>query len=340
MKTKNRYNSQRVIANRLRAEVERETPDVKGRVMASVFNREILREPEERKVRRPMLKYAVSFALVAAVLGGAFSIPRIFPAARQPETQSAAGVTASSRNTTMAQENPFVLQAYAAEVSASSQSTKGFGMSISRPITIYGDKIKNAVFEQQGLSIYDGYNVLKATGGELLCAQYVGFNIKCVGNHIKSISYAIDRGGFAQIKPLTRKEYWSIWEKIPYWAAHNNKTQDNPDYGDGKSMEVENGDGFDAGHGYFPVGDSYTISYADQDNYAVQYACRVTKSVSRKEYEDANADLRKIPHEMKEAMDGAVVTVTAHYDDGSTSSKKCVLKLDRNYWAFRAVEIG
>ena len=335
MKTKSRYSSQRVIANKLRLEVESETPNRKEQIMAAVSGRQPAEQPERRKAHRPVLKYTVSFVLVAAVLGGAASIAHVFPEAQQLQQ-----VTASSQcGATLAEQNPFVLKAYAAEVnSVSSQAKDNFGISIFRPVNIYGEKIKNPVFEEQGLSLYDGYNIIKATGDKLTCVQYVGFNIKCVGQYIKSITYTTNKGGFAQIKPLTQEEYQRIFWKNPYWAKRDHQSGADLNYGDGKSMEVENGGGEDAGHGYLPVGNSYTICYADQDNYAVQYAFRGISTVSRREFEDPRTDLRKIPHELKEAIDGMTITITAHYDDGSTASKKCVLKLDKDYWAFRVVE--
>ncbi len=74
MKRKSRYDVLRTVENRLCAEVARETPDTKDRVLAAVRTHEERPAPASR--RRPVMKYAVSFVLVAAVFCGALTLPK------------------------------------------------------------------------------------------------------------------------------------------------------------------------------------------------------------------------------------------------------------------------
>jgi hypothetical protein len=368
MKTKNRYRSQRAIESRLRAEVARETPDVKNRVMAAAYGHEARDVSEMRRIhRRQVMKYAVSFVLVAAVLCGALTIPKAFlPSAesvKRPTTQtktSSQQRRPSSQNNaggTLAQQNPFVLKAYAAETSSevrhsiASKPNEKFGLSVMRPVDIYGKKLTNSFYEETGASYYRDFNILREDGDNLVFAAYIGFNLKCVGQHIKSVSYRTDRGQFARIKPITEQEFRHIGETIPYAVKRIRESArkdpqgtapnyvPNMNYGDGKSIEVPNIGITDDWYGYLPVGTSYMLRYADQDNSSIQYACRVTKTISKKECEEADkTDIRKVPHDIIKAVDGTVVTVTATYEDGSTASKQCVLTLDTDSWSYRAVE--
>lgn len=354
MKMKSRYGMRQAVENRLREEVGRETPDGKNAVLAAV------RAHEERPIpaahRRPVMKYAVSFALAAVVFCGALVFPTIFTPSAQPGKAPAA----DSQNTqTLAQQNPFVLKAYAAEnkVGAASRSSKSFGLSLGRKISVSGIDCSG----YQAGWVYNTNGVLKDDGKTRTDAFYYGFNLKCVGDRIKTVTYTADRSGFAQVKSLTFAEFQAIQSSIPYYAEQtalrnadkkyrekvlskdpNAKfvnPEPDPNYGDGKSMEVDGGGwGNDDKHveydGFLPVGKSYTLGYAEQDDYTKQYVLRTVSAISR---EDADADIQAVGHAGLKAMEGTVVTVTAAYQDGSTASKRVVLKLDKD-WNLRAVE--
>lgn len=361
MTMKNRYSTHQAIENRLRAEVSRETPDEKNRILAAV------RAHEERSIpaahRRPVMKYAVSFALVAVVLCGALTFPKVFGPSAQPAKAPAAGTktaSASQNTETLAQQNPFVLKAYAAENTAgsSSQSSKSFGLSLGRRISVSGiDCFAN----RYGI-IYNTSGTLNDDGKTITTANYYGFNLKCVGDRIKTVTYTADRGGFAQVKSLTREEFLATSNTIPYFVEQIKKQYadktfrknilakdpnckfvvptPNLNYGDGKSMEIAGtGWGIDEKHveydGFLPVGKSYTLGYKDQDDYTKQYVLRVVSSVSSK---DEDANIKAVGHAGLKAMAGTVVTVTATYEDGSTASKQVVLKLDKEYGTLSAVE--
>ena len=363
---KNRYSTQQAVENRLRAEVVRETPDGKNRILAAVRDHEEQPVPEAAR-RRPVMKYAVSFVLVAAVLCGALTIPKVLIPSAEPGKGTAAGTKTSSPQSslpsqnnaggTLAQQNPFVLKAYAAEISpearrsVTSKPHEKFGLSVMRPVDIYGKKLTNSFYEQTGASYYRDFNILREDGDNLVFAAYIGFNLKCVGQHIKSVSYRTDRGQFARIKPITEQEFRHLGDTIPYAVKQMEEMAKkdpqgsaphyvpNLNYGDGKSIEVPNTGIVDDWYGYLPAGTSYALRYADQDNPSIQYACRVIKTISKKECEEAdNTDIRKVPHEILKAVDGTVVTITATYEDGSTASKQCVLTLDTDSWSYRAVE--
>ena len=360
MKTVKRYSSQEVIASRLRSAVERETPDLKNRIMSAAVNHEAGKEPAERKPHRSVLKYAVSFTLAAAVLGGAIFVPKLaVPAEQQAGKKPEFGIAASSRHkATMAQENPFALKAYAAEAGSASQADKGFGLSLGRNISVSGIDCSN----RSAGRIYENQSLLKDDGKTLLYANYQGFNLRCVGNHIKSVTYTTSQGGFAQVKNLPLKEFLRISNSIP-WAVEQRREQyadpnyrknilkkapnekfdlpePNTSYGDGKTMEVAScGWGKNKNqmeyNGYLPVGASYTMNYKDQDDYTKQYVVRVLSSISHK---DADANIKATYHSALKQMEGTTITVTAAYEDGSTASKQCVLHLDADTWELRAVE--
>lgn len=48
--------------------------------------------------------------------------------------------------------------------------------------------------------------------------------------------------------------------------------------------------------------------------------------------------MKELDHCSRKKMDGTVITITANYDDGTTASKQCVLKLDTDTWEIKAVE--
>lgn len=357
MKTENRCDSRRAIANRLRAEVERETPDGKERLLRAAASCAQAggEAPAKRRACRPALKCAVSFGLCAAVLCGAVAVPGMFRSGR-----AAAAPSSSGRGATMAQENPFVLEAYAAEAeSGSLQAQKSFDLSVGRKISVSG--IDCTKFAGQ---IYQGQNLLKDDGKAMLYANYQGFNLKCAGDHIETVTYSTDRGGFAQVKSLPWEEFSRISQSIP-WAVENCRKQyanpeyrkailkkdpnykfeipeANRDYGDGRSMEVASaGWGVEKDHieydGFLPVGASYTLSYKDQDDHTKQYVWRVLSSLSHTQDDGIG---KAAMHAALKSMDGAVITVTAKYEDGSTAAKQCVVRLDTDKWTLRAAEIG
>ena len=360
MTMKNRYSMQQAIENRLRAEVSRETPDGKNRILAAVRAHE--KRPIPAAHRLPLMKYAVSFGLVAVVLCGALTLPKVFIPSAQPAKAPAAGTktaSVSQNNETLAQQNPFVLKAYAAENTAgsSSQSSKSFGLSLGRKISVSG--IDCSAYQRD--DIYKTSGLLKDDGKTRTDAFYYGFNLKCVGKQIKTVTYTTDRGGFAQVKNLTCNEFSAMQDSIPYFVEQTKKQYadktyrknilakdpnfqfavptPNPNYGDGKSLEVDsagwgNGDKHMEYDGFLPVGKSYTLGYKDQDDYTKQYVLRVISTTSSK---DADADIKAVGHAGLKAMAGTVVTVTATYEDGSTASKQVVLELDKD-WTLRAVE--
>lgn len=366
-----KYSSQQRLANLLRTAVERETPDAKDKVMASAYNHERRSDTEPLKSRRhPAMRYAVTFLLAVLIMSGALVIPKTISPAPEPAVKNNTSATApKSSPDNMAQQNPFILEAYAAENNAasssnnpSSQSAAKFGLSLTRKISVSGIDCSKA---QADFSIYNTSGILKEDDTSTIYAKYLGFNLKCVGKHIKSVTYSTDRGGFAQVKSLPVKQFLAIQNSIPYnveqftedfkkygkeWQKKDPEHKiliptPNPNYGDGKSMEVDQcGWGVDDHHmeydGFLPVGKSYTISYADQDDYTKQYVLRITKSISKADEKkwDAAGDMKSWNHTLLKAMEGTGVTITATYEDGSTCSRQCTMTLDTKTWELHAVE--
>jgi hypothetical protein len=329
------------VENLLKTAVESEVPDIKDQVMSNLNPHKGIRLIQKGNG----WKFAVLFAGI--VLAGTAAL--ILPNFIQP-TQSGSGFfSASSNQVKMSQANPFTLVAYAAMKTSvpcssssyisgyaaeSTQPKKKFGLSLTRPIGVSGMDFSDWERTKNGASPYDEFLLLKDDGANQTFANYVGFNLKCVGKHIRSITFKTDRGIFAQIKNLTVKEQRRILDSMDR----------NPDYCDGKSMETSGmgqGDrkGLEERIGFLPIGDSYTIAYKDQDDYRIQYACRLTKTYSKKEVEEWDKkDIRTVVHNICRAMNGTIITITANYEDGSTASKQCCLTLDPDTGIFTAVE--
>jgi hypothetical protein len=346
----------------LRSAVEAETPDVRAKIMASLGERgEETGRCAKPEHRRRVWKYAAALALAALTVTGALTLPKNSvisgPAASAEGTASGSGNTKAS-----VMKNPFVIEAYAAEKDAGAKLlSKTAGISLLRPVSITGIDCSKITGDRVGESLYDDVNLLRKENGTQLYAKYVGFNLKCVGKNIKSVTYTTDRGGFAQIVNLNSEKYQGINLVSPYEAEQERKnfeknkdailkkdpnyrpSEPNPNYGDGKSAEEGANWGNDKEHiesyGYLPVGASYTLAYADQDDYTKQYACRLP--ITYTDAEVAAMDqisMKELFHRASKAMDGTVVTVTANYGDGTKASKQCVLKLDPETWVFHAVE--
>ncbi len=287
-------NSRRVLESRIRAAVERQTPDLEEKIMAKLKDHgENAAVPASAR-RSPALRYAVSFAAVALAVGGVLAVPKLAQRAgtapRASSAQSGIG---------QAQKSPFTLTAYAAEKGpASSGSGEALGLTLTRPVSVSGIDY-SAFYGANGRSMYDTLELLRDDGTNQLWAKYVGFNLKCVGEHIRSVTFTTDRGGFAQIKNLAPEEYRKISDSIPYVVERQKKQKadyeqhpekyngkpvnpavdfpvgtPNPNYGDGKSMEIAaagwgDGKGQQELDGFLPVGNSYTVSYAEQDDYRI-----------------------------------------------------------------------
>lgn len=348
-----KHNPRQAFESRIRSAVERQTPDLKGKIMAELKDHEEISAAPAAARRHPAWKYAVSFAAVALVAGGMLVVPKaIQPAGTAPRSSSAQSTV------TQTPQNPFVLTAYAAEKGAvSSGNGKASGLTLMRPISVSGIDCSDFERNFPGRSVYDTMELLKDDGTNQLWAKYLGFNLKCVGEHIKSVTFTADRGGFAQIKNLTQAEYNKIHNSIPYVVERNKEESQgkssgstsvtpNPGYGDGKSMELASGGWSGKGEdgkqheeidGFLPVGNSYTVSYAEQDDYRIQYALRLTMTYAKKDVEE-NWDMKEPNHRASKALAGTVVTITATYEDGHTASRQCVLRLDPDTWIFTVVE--
>lgn len=350
----NRHSSRQTVENMIRSAVEKETPDMRGEVMASLRDHggSGSRAPSGRG--RKTWKYAAVFALAALAVTGALTVPqsvRTGPA--QP-----GGKEASQE--AQALKNPFIVEAYAAEKAGGEKVlNKTVGVSLMRPVSITGKDYSWAVDPTR--SVYNDLNLLRRENGNQLYAKYVGFNLKCVGKSVKSVTYTVDRGGFAQIVNLRSEKYKDV-NLISPWRAEQLKDnfvkykdsilkkdpnykvpEPNPNYGDGRSVEEGRGSGKTKEdmefYGYLPVGSSYTLSYADQDDYTKQYACRLPITYTDEEVAAMdNTSMKELFHRASKAMDGTVVTVAANYEDGTKASKQCVLKLDPETWVFHAVE--
>lgn len=356
--------SRQVFESRVRSAVERQTPDLEGKIMAELRDHPKNTAVSRTARRRPAWKFAVSAAVVVFAVGGALILPKT----ARPEEP--APLSSSARSAArQAQQNPFVLTAYAAEkASASSGTGKALGLALTRPISVAGIDCSGFANVSEGKSLYNELQLLREDGKNQLYAKYVGFNLKCVGEHIRSVTFTADRGGFAQIKNLTPEEHRKLRNSIPHvveaqkeqkadYERHPEKYRGkpvnpavdfpigtpNPNYGDGKSLEAGESWGigketleYDA---FLPVGSSYTVSYGEQDDYRIQYALRLALTYSKADVEKWDqTDMRKLFHLSSQAIEGTVVTVTANYEDGSKASKQCVLKLDPDSWIFTAVE--
>ena len=352
----NRHSSRQTVENMIRSAVEKETPDMRGEVMASLRDHggSGSRAPSGRG--RKTWKYAAVFALAALAVTGALTVPQSLRAGpAQP-----GGKEASQE--AQALKNPFAIVAYAAEKDAKPEVlNKTMGISLSRQVSITGIDLTRFASAQNGGSFYNDLNLLRRENGNQLYAKYVGFNLKCVGEHIKSVTYTTDRGGFARIVNLDSEEYKDVNLISPDTAEQERKNfeknrdsilkkdpnykvpEPNPDYGDGNSVEKGASWGPDKEHmesyGYLPVGSSYTVSYADQDDHTKQYACRLPITYPDSEVEQMDQiSMKELFHRSSQKIDGTVVTVTANYEDGTAASRQCILKLDPETWVFHAVE--
>lgn len=356
-----KHNTRRTAERMIRSAVEKETPDVRGELMASLRDHNGSENGVPAGRGRRAWKYAAVLALAALTVTGALTFPN-YSVRSGPEQSAAEAVSGSRSADTLAMKNPFVITAYAAEKDAEPKAlSKTAGISLTRQVSITGIDLTQFAGAQGGASFYNDLNLLREEGDDQLYAQYVGFNLKCVGEHIKSVTFTTDRGGFAQIVNLDSEEYKDVNLTTPYDAEQERKNfeeykdsilqkdpnykvpEPNPNYGDGKSVEEGADWGPDKEHmeyyGYLPVGDSYTVSYADQDDYTKQYACRLPITYSKAEVERMDQiSMKEIFHRSSLKIDGTVVTVTANYEDGTKASKQCVLKLDQDTWVFHAVE--
>ena len=354
-----KHSSSQTAERLVRSAVEKETPDVSGKIMASLRNHE--ESPGGASVPgrgRRAWKYAAVLALTALTVTGILTVPQNGKSGAVRSASEAE--SGSAQQEAQALKNPFVIEAYAAEKDTDSQVlNKTLGISLTRPISISGIDCSRDIDPERCL--YYDLNPLKKEGDNWLYAQYVGFNLKCVGEHIKSVTFTADRGGFAQIVNLDSEKYKNVNLETPEDAEEERKNfekykdsilkkdpnykvpEPNPNYGDGKTVEVGEEWGPDKEHmeyyGYLPLGNSYTVGYADQDDYTKQYACRLPITYTDKEVEEMDKiSMKEIFHRSSLKIVGTVVTVTANYEDGTTASKQCVLKLDPDTWVFHAVE--
>lgn len=361
----NRKHSTRESAERmLRSAVEAETPDVRAKIMASLGERgEETSRCAKPEHRRRVWKYAAALALAALTVTGALTLPKSSvtsgPAASAEGTASGSGDTKAIAQIER-KKNPFTLVAYAAEKGkkdTKTSRTNSAGLALTRPVSVTGIDCSNDYGAKEGRSIYDTLELLGDDGTTQLYARYVGFNIKCVGEKIKSVTFTAARGGFAQIKSITQQEHNKIYSSIPYVVEQEKKRETsgekptdfpigepNPDYGNGKSLELVaagwgDGKGKEEINAFLPVGSSYTVSYQEQDDYRIQYALRLPLSFSKTDVEKWDQiSMKELFHRASKAMDETVVTVTANYEDSTKASKQCVLKLDPETWIFHAVE--
>ncbi len=166
--------------------VERIEPDdsLRGRVLS-------LTKQAAKPRKRPVLKYAVSFVLVAAVLaGGALCWPM------QPVQKSMGSLSIEAPQTGFA-------------VVVDAATTSGASHVELKP----GREFRVADGTDGTNAITSGYRVGKKDE-EMVIA---GFRLKCVGNDIQRVTYQTNRGKFQKLVRLNafQKAYRDAFRKLP-----------------------------------------------------------------------------------------------------------------------------
>lgn len=151
-----------------------------------------LGEQAPRRRRTPVLKYAVSFVLAAAVLaGGALCWPM------QPVRKDMGSLSVAVPQT------GFTVVANAATTGGSSQAELKPGL---------GFQIAKETDDDNMISVGAGRGD-KTKSEEMMIA---GIRLKCVGNKIQKVTYTVSRGDFQQLVALNavQKAYYSSFRRL------------------------------------------------------------------------------------------------------------------------------
>lgn len=353
-----KHSPERKIAGQIASAVEAETPDIREKLMEAVSGR--AQDAGRARVRPgkiPAYKYAAAFAAVCLVTGAAYLLPQGgglpgFPAA----------VSSGAAQPAPQKQNRFSLVAYAAETGRNPQElNKKFGVSLLRPVSVTGKDLSAFQTTVDGSSIYRDLDVIKEQGDTLTYAAHAGFNLKCVGQNIRSVTYTAKNGAFSRIVPLTEEESSRLIGNNPYYVEKEKENferykdeilkkdpnykipEPDPNYGNGSTLEDGGSWGMEKDdmeyYGYLPVGRSFTLSYADQDDYTKQYAFRLVLSYGKDEVERMDeASIKEIFHRSFARMDGQEITAKVTFENGSAAQKQLVLRYDTKTWNIKAFE--
>lgn len=353
-----KHSPEQKIARLISSAIEEETPDVRQRIMESVAGRaQDTGGHRARPAKIPVYKYAAAFAAVCLVAGAAYLLPQGIGHGAAPISPGASQGASAAKA-----QNRFSLVTYAAEIDQKPEElNKEFGISLLRPISVTGKDLSAFQRTVDGSSIYRDLDVIKQQGDTLTYAAYAGFNLKCVGENIRSVTYTAQRGGFAQIVPLTEGEADSRIGNNPYYVEKERENfelykdeilkkdpnykvpEPDPNYGNGSTLENGGNWGFEKDdmeyYGYLPIGSSFTVAYDEQDDYTKQYACRLLLSYTEEEVKQMDeTSIKEIFHRSFAQMDGLKITAKATFEDGSTAEKQLVLRYDTDSWNIKAFE--
>jgi len=156
------------------------------------------------------------------------------------------------------------------------------------------------------------FSIASSGGGEIEGkGDYTGCLFRVTGNGIKTISATIDRGGFYRYKKLTNLTKDDIEAII---ASESNGTLDaDCQFASSDDLKTWWSEQMTA------LGSSFSEDWAAESSYGFWVPPESTK-------QDPNEDLRKAAHEQIDTFNGATLTITATFEDGSQQTETLHLK--------------
>ncbi len=262
-----------------------------------------LGKTDPKRRRRPVLKYAVSFVLAAAVFaGGALTLPRGFAGIGRKSAQAG-----------------FTVYVEADENGASSEVP----MTPNRSFTI-----------RQGDIYHDGIRFLGvewADGKNNITALYK-LNLKCVADGLAKVTYSTNRGSLDKKVNMTQeqgnqKDYREkAGIELPFGPVTETHEGHSVTYGyakAGKQLTLDCGKEYD---GIFAV--KYSVALKDYGKDA--------HNGPQDGYDEFQAAKPALAEELRNTR----LKITASFSDGSTCEKTVALSMGKDAWLINATLLG
>jgi hypothetical protein len=250
--------------------------------------------PPER-TRRPALKYAVCLAAsLFFCLGGFLGIPSLFG-----QVLSSSGKIGDG--------NEFTMVAYAAEAPDADKME----IALSKKHTLTDDQIHDNWFASGS-----GLVVQTLPDGQVEIEFETTFNIDCVGTNIRYVTFTTSEGVFIREQELLNSA-------ADVHCIHGYTMTDF----DGNVIQTHY-------YTHVPVGQQYTVSYAQQFDDTVSYGIRFTKQFSSEEaaweWIDGSIDAGGLGAVIRESLSG-MITITAEFTDGTRDTRPLLLDASDAY---------
>lgn len=254
--------------------------------------------------RKPVLKYAVSFALAAAVVCGFGFWP-------QGAVEQNAGAESGS---VPAPRNGFAVMVNAAEKDGAKETELAPG--------------KTFTLETDGDQSTRGSGRINPETGKYEYLQIYQFSLKCVGDGIRTVSYETDKGIFEQKVGLAKsriedqKEQQSLigqgFERL-FSTKKDKTTQEEQSWG------------------FKPLGTSFTEEQGNGEagSLFVKYSI-----VSDQPIEPTEQEPFVLSERLAEEVEGTRITMTAVFEDGSRLSKTVALSTSEHGLCVGATLVG